>query len=140
VEVQALRRTNPQAQGVTDVMTTVLLQPRLLIRLEMIIGFGLTLLLYERHHGSWALFIILFFVPDLSLLGYLAGNRIGAACYNALHTLVLPVLLAAYGVLWEHPLAVLLALILAAHIAGDRALGFGLKYPTGAKETTLQRL
>lgn len=117
-----------------------LVRPRLLIRIEYAVGIALALLLYARHHGSWLLFLVLFFAPDLSLAGYLAGNRVGAACYNAVHTLVPPVALAAAGVLWERPFAVLLALILFAHIAVDRALGFGLKYPSGPRETHLQRL
>jgi hypothetical protein len=52
------------------------------------------------------------------MIGYAAGNRIGAAAYNAAHTLVLP-------------------LIWLAHIAMDRALGYGLKLPTGFKDTHL---
>jgi uncharacterized protein DUF4260 len=118
----------------------ILVQPRLLVRIEAAVGFALAVLLYARHHGSWLLFLVLFLAPDLSLAGYLAGNRVGAACYNAVHTLIVPVALAAAGVLWERPLAVLLALILFAHIAGDRVLGFGLKYPAGPRETHLQRL
>jgi Domain of unknown function (DUF4260) len=117
-----------------------LLRPRIILRAEFALGFALALLLYERHHGNWLLFIALFFVPDLTLAAYLAGNRAGAACYNAIHTLVVPVILVAAGVLWERPLLVLLALILFAHIALDRTLGFGLKYPGGPRETHLQRV
>jgi hypothetical protein len=117
-----------------------LVQPRTLLRIEFALGFALALLLYARHHGSWLWFIGLFFAPDLSLAGYLAGNRAGAACYNAVHTLVVPVALAAGGVLWERNLIVLLSLILFAHIALDRTLGFGLKYPEGPRDTHLQRV
>ena len=119
---------------------SAVLQPRTLLRIEYAVGFALALLLYARHHGSWLLFLVLFLAPDLSFAGYLGGNRAGAACYNAVHTLVVPVTLAAAGVLWERPLLVLLALILFAHIALDRMLGFGLKYPEGPRETHLQRV
>jgi hypothetical protein len=84
--------------------------------------------------------VILFLVPDVSMLGYRAGHRIGAACYNAVHTLTLPAVLAAYGLLGDARLAVLVSLIWFAHIAMDRALGFGLKYPGGFKDTHLQHL
>lgn len=117
-----------------------LVQPRTLLRIEYALGFALALLLYERHHGNWVWFAVLFFVPDLSLAAYLAGNRAGAACYNAVHTLVLPVALAATGIVWERPLLVLWCLILFAHIGLDRTLGFGLKYPSGSRETHLQRV
>ena len=117
-----------------------MLRPGRLLRLEGAAGFALALVLYERLHGGWLLFIVLILAPDLSMLGYLAGIRLGAACYNAAHTLVLPAALAAYGVLAAHPLAVQLSLIWFAHIAGDRLLGYGLKYPEGFKKTHLQRL
>jgi uncharacterized protein DUF4260 len=118
----------------------LLVRPGRLIRLEGAAGFVLALILYERQHGGWLLFIVLILAPDLAMLGYLAGTRIGAACYNAVHTLVLPAALAGYGVLAAHPLAVWLSLIWFAHIAGDRLLGYGLKYPEGFKDTHLQRL
>ena len=56
---------------------------RNLLRLE-----GLTLLagmtlLYGFWGGPWWLYAVLFFAPDLSFLGYLAGPKIGAIVYNA---------------------------------------------------------
>ena len=43
---------------------------------------------------SWLLFALLILAPDLSMFGYLAGPRIGAVAYNAVHTLIVPVVLA----------------------------------------------
>ncbi len=117
-----------------------MLTPGTLVRLEGGAGFALALLLYQRQHGSWLLFILLILVPDLSILGYLGGKRIGAACYNAVHTFVLPAGLAGYGVLMGSPLALNCSLIWFAHVAGDRLLGYGLKYPSDFRSTHLQRL
>lgn len=116
------------------------LMPGTLLRLEGGAGFALALLFYQRQHGSWLLFILLVLAPDLAMLGYLGGKRIGAACYNAAHTYALPVALVGYGVLARSPLAVNLSLIWFAHIAGDRLLGYGLKYPSDFKDTHLQRV
>jgi hypothetical protein len=44
------------------------------------------------------------------------------------------------GVLAEADLPMQLALIWLAHIGADRALGYGLKYPTDFKDTHLQRV
>jgi hypothetical protein len=44
------------------------------------------------------------------------------------------------GVLADSDVAVQLALIWLAHIGADRALGYGLKYPTAFKDTHLQRV
>ena len=74
------------------------------------------------------------------MLGYLANVRLGANLYNIAHTVAFPVVLAgvSYTLHSEKPLV--FALIWLAHIEFDRALGFGLKYPTYFKDTHLQRV
>ena len=76
-------------------------------------------------------------MPDVSMVGYLANARIGAAVYNAVHTYLLPLLLGVYSVSTDHRTPLLLALIWLAHIGLDRMLGFGLKCPTEFKDTHL---
>ncbi len=51
-----------------------------------------------------------------------------------------PAPIAAYAFFAKLHLVLPLALILFAHIGIDRLLGFGLKYPSGFKDTHLQRL
>jgi hypothetical protein len=87
-------------------------------------------------HG-WGLFALLFLAPDLSLFGYLAGPRAGARVYNAAHTYLGPLILACVGAYWSGTAAVDLALIWAAHIGMDRAIGYGLKYPDNFNDTHL---
>ena len=115
--------------------------PRLLLRLE---GLGLaavSVALYAWADASWWLFSILILAPDLSMLGYLAGPRIGAAVYNAVHTLIGPMVLGLAALLLPETSGVLpVALIWAAHIGLDRALGYGLKYPAGFGFTHLGRI
>jgi hypothetical protein len=84
-------------------------------------------------------FGLLFLAPDLSLVGYLAGPRIGAAAYNSAHSMIGPLALAAIGVV-ALPAVVSFALIWLAHIGFDRALGYGLKYATGFRFTHLGRV
>jgi hypothetical protein len=107
--------------------------PRVLLHLEGGAVLVFALWLYARSGASWGLFALLILAPDLSMLGYLARPRVGAAAYDAAHTYVWPILLAALG---QAPLA----LIWAAHIGGDRLLGFGLKYPTRFQDTHLARV
>ena len=78
--------------------------------------------------------------PDLAAAGYLAGPRVGAACYNAVHTYAAPVSLGALGLATAAPLATALAWLWANHIAVDRALGYGLKRTTGFNDTHLCRI
>ena len=113
--------------------------PPILLRLEGAVILALSVLLYSINGESWLLFVLLFLVPDLSMLGYLSGPRKGAASYNLFHTYILPGLLAALGLLTESPLLVSLALVWFAHIGFDRMVGYGLKYPTGFFDTHLHR-
>ncbi|HEX7255325.1 MAG TPA: DUF4260 domain-containing protein [Gaiellaceae bacterium] len=112
----------------------------LLLRLEgLALGVGAVLLYADGDH-SWWLFALLILAPDVSFLGYLAGPRVGAVAYNLLHNLVFPIALGTAGALAGSDPAVAVALIWLAHIGVDRALGYGLKYPTAFKDTHLQRV
>ena len=108
------------------------------LRIEGLLVLILATLLYARLEYSWAVFAILFLAPDVSFAGYLAGPRAGAAAYNLLHSHAGPLLLGV-GLLWTgHSLAV--PLIWVAHVGLDRALGYGLKYPTRFSHTHLGRI
>ena len=72
--------------------------------------------------------------PDLALFGYLVNARVGAAAYNATHAYIGPALAALAALTFVLP-ALPYVLIWAAHIAFDRALGYGLKSRTGFRRT-----
>ncbi len=71
------------------------------------------------------------------MAGYWLGPRWGAIFYNSAHTYIGPVLLAGFAVVSSRPGLLPYSLIWTAHIAMDRALGYGLKYPSGFKKTHL---
>ena len=108
-----------------------------LLRLEGAFLALAALLLYHLSGGSWWFFALLFLVPDISMLGYLRDPRTGAWCYNAVHSWIAPVVLYLLALASGSVLLTQLALILAAHIGFDRALGFGLKYTSAFKDTHL---
>jgi hypothetical protein len=109
----------------------------ILLKLEWLAVLAASLVAYGLLDFSWLLFAVLILAPDLSMLFYLAGPRVGAVAYNAVHTLIAPAVLAAAGWALSLPPATALALILLAHIAADRALGYGLKRASGFKDTHL---
>ena len=88
------------------------------------------------------IFAVLFLSPDLSMLAYFRGPRLGAIAYNVVHCWVLVVL--GFFVVWlfwrDNLFLLSLPRILAAHIGIDRALGYGLKLPTGFRDTDLGRI
>lgn len=118
----------------------MLTRPAKLIRARAAVALLATILLYRQVHGNWLLFAVLFMTPDLLMLGYLVSVRLGAALYNLAHTLLLPVLLVATCLLTHERVLLPFALIWIAHITFDRALGYGLKYPTHFKDTHLQHI
>jgi hypothetical protein len=114
--------------------------PGRLLRLEGLAVLAASLALYFHADYGWLALVVLFLAPDLSMLGYLGGPAAGALTYDLVHTYTLPVALGALGVLVDSGTATQLALIWFAHIGMDRMLGYGLKYPTGFKDTHLQRV
>lgn len=111
--------------------------PRLLLRLEGAAMLAAAIIGYRELGASWWLLGILFLVPDLALVAYLAGPRLGAIAYNAVHSYVAPALLAALGYAADLRAVWPLCLIWLAHIGMDRALGLGLKFPTAFSDTHL---
>ena len=114
--------------------------PRRLLHLEGFALFAAGIALYIDADFSILALVVLFLAPDLSFLGYLANERVGALAYNAVHTEALPLALGAVGVIAGAEVAVQVALIWLAHIGVDRMLGYGLKYPSAFKDTHLQRV
>jgi hypothetical protein len=118
----------------------MLTRPAILLRTEECALLIATVFAYQHLHYSWPLFAILFLTPDLFMLGYTISALLGAATYNLAHTLTLPLALLFISYLQHWYLAPALALIWIAHIALDRLLGYGLKYPTFFKDTHLQHI
>lgn len=103
---------------------------RLTLRLEGLCVLVAALLAYSKLGFGWGTFA-LFFTPDISFLGYLAGPRIGAATYNAAHSYIGAITCVVEGYLLAAPVLSCAGIIWCAHIGFDRALGYGLKYSTG---------
>ncbi len=114
--------------------------PNALLRLEGLAALGACLLAYSWQGFSWTEFLLLFLVPDLVMVGYFWGARIGAVAYNAGHTYCAPLILGMLAHFGHHPSLTPIALIWAAHIGFDRFVGYGLKYGTDFKETHLGRV
>jgi hypothetical protein len=118
----------------------MLTKPRWLLHLEGAAILALSLYFYSTGHYNWWLFALLILAPDLFMLGYLKDAKWGSTIYNLVHTFTGPLLLLAVALVFARPAFFPIALIWFAHIGADRALGFGLKYPTTFKDTHLQHV
>jgi len=95
------------------------------------------LFFYAEINASWLLFLILFLIPDITMLGYAKNKKLGANIYNLGHSFVLPLVLLIFSYSIEQTLLIELSLIWLAHIGFDRAMGYGLKYKDNFKKTHL---
>jgi hypothetical protein len=110
----------PRSGTKKEYSTMDLTRPAALLRAEGAVLLVGALWSYRGADGGWLPLALLLMVPDLSMLGYLAGPRVGAGISNAAHVALL------VGLLWL------------AHMGLDRSLGYGLKEPTGLTDTHLR--
>ena len=106
-----------------------------MLRIEAFVVLVALVALYWRTHASWLVFVVLLLAPDVSMVGYLRGTRLGAWSYNAFHTYAAPAV--CLGASLYAPWLLPIAIVWAAHIAMDRALGYGLKYEDAFGHTHL---
>jgi hypothetical protein len=90
---------------------------------------------YNLGLPGWA-WVLLFFSPDLSMLGYLVNTRAGAFTYNLFHHRAIALALLATGFLMNVDILLTGGLLLVAHSSFDRMLGYGLKFPDNFKHTS----
>lgn len=118
----------------------MLTKPRWILHLEGAVIFVVALYFYYFGHYRWWVFAVFFLAPDLFMLGYVVNVKWGAMVYNLVHTLTVPLALVGVSFIFDEPQWMPYALIWLAHIGIDRALGYGLKYPTLFKDTHLQHV
>lgn len=108
-----------------------------LLRVEGLFEGLLGVAAFSATGESWWLFVALALMPDISMLAYVFGARVGAIVYNAAHSTVGPSLAACAGLATGTPLLLAVASVWLAHIGFDRALAYGLKSFRGFKYTHL---
>ncbi len=111
--------------------------PRMVLRAEGMVLALAAGTMYQFFHGSWILFILLFLVPDVFMIGYLINKRAGALLYNVGHSTIGPLVLVWAGWFFGTENLYLLGLIWLAHVGFDRLVGYGLKYGDDFKHTHL---
>lgn len=129
--------TNPAIPMTTGAVTGA---PRAWLRLEGLALLAVSAAAYLTLGGPALLLVPLLLAVDISMLGYLAGPRAGAAVYNLGHSMVAGLVVSAAGwALGATPL-LLAGTVLLGHTGMDRLAGYGLKYPTSFADTHLGRI
>ncbi|MFS4493253.1 DUF4260 domain-containing protein [Maribacter sp. 2308TA10-17] len=107
------------------------------LKIEELFMFGLGVYLFSLLPYEWWWFLVLILVPDIGMIGYLFGNKVGAFMYNLFHHKGVAIAIYLLGVYLSSTIAQLIGIILFAHSAMDRMMGYGLKYEKGFKFTHL---
>lgn len=110
---------------------------KMLLKLEELAMWIGSLFLYSYLGIGWKWYFIFFLAPDLSALGYLFGNRVGAVSYNIFHHKAVAVILYLIGFYQGNAYLQFAGLILFGHSCLDRVLGYGLKFSDGFTHTHL---
>ncbi|MEM0201030.1 MAG: DUF4260 domain-containing protein [Candidatus Micrarchaeaceae archaeon] len=111
-----------------------------LLRVEGICLFFISLFVYYILNGNWIILLIIVIATDFSALGYLINSKAGAIFYNAFHSYPIPSIIMIFGFIFHNYVFVFIGLGIFAHIGLDRFFGFGLKYPSGFKDTNLGKI
>jgi hypothetical protein len=114
--------------------------PQMWLRAEGVAVLAAGAGLYLHISGAPLLLVPLLLAVDVSMVGYLAGPRPGAVIYNLVHNWAVGVGVLALAWWLGSPAIAPVGAILVAHTGMDRALGYGLKYPTAFADTHLGRL
>ena len=107
------------------------------LKLEELALFLLGIFLFSQLSFAWWWFLVLILAPDIGMIGYAFGNKVGAFSYNLFHHRGIAVLLILLGINLYSDIIQLIGTILFSHAAMDRMFGYGLKYEKGFKFTHL---
>jgi hypothetical protein len=112
-----------------------------IVHVEYALAFALSFFIYMQLQFSIWLFIVLLFVPDLTMLGYAMNKKVGAIVYNFGHTFIFPLILVLGYLYLSNDYLLIGSITWIAHICLDRAIGAGLKYRDSPfTNTHIQRL
>lgn len=101
-----------------------------LIKLEELTLVLLSFYLFLALDYAWWWFPVLFFLPDIGLLGYALNQEVGVLIYNFIHHKSLAIILYLLGSLTQFPALQAAGLVLFGHSSFDRILGFELQQTT----------
>jgi hypothetical protein len=111
-----------------------------ILNLEYLGGLLLAVFLYSTWHLPWWWLGALFLVPDIGMLGYVFGPKVGAGCYNLFHHLGVAASVLVVGMATGNIPLKVVGSVLMAHLFFDRIFGYGLKYGDAFKHTHLDAL
>jgi Domain of unknown function (DUF4260) len=110
---------------------------RTILKLEEFTMFAISVYALYLLKAEWWCYILILIAPDISMIGYLGGNKTGAIIYNLFHHKGIAIAIYITGILWHNEILQIISIILFGHSSLDRMFGYGLKLNEGFKYTHL---
>ncbi len=118
-----------------------------LLKLEELAMFLLAFASLGSVNVEWWWYLLLLIGPDISMLGYLAGNKIGAYSYNFFHHKGVAIVIIISGFVLSVAYRfnntewlINAGVVMFGHSSMDRFFGYGLKTEEGFKFTHLGKI
>lgn len=84
--------------------------------------------IHNLHLSVW-IWLIIFFSPDISMLGYLVNAKAGAISYNIFHHKGIAIAVVGIGFIMKIEVVIVIGILLFAHSSFDRMMGYRMNYP-----------
>ena len=108
-----------------------------ILKLEELAMLGISIYLLYFMGAPWWCYLLLALGPDISMIGYAGGNKIGAVAYNLFHHKGIAIALFFTGWMLKDTTLMIAGIILFGHSSMDRVFGYGLKFNDGFEHTHL---
>ncbi len=111
-----------------------------ILKLEEMAMLGLSLYALTTFHVAWWWYVVLLLGPDISMIGYMTGNKGGAVLYNLFHHKGIAIALFISGLMMPDILLQVIGIVLFGHSSMDRMFSYGLKTGEGFSYTHLGKI
>lgn len=108
-----------------------------ILKLEELAMLAISVYALTLFDAPWWCYLLMALGPDISMIGYAAGNQVGAIAYNIFHHKGVAIALFLAGAFLAMPVLEIAGIILFGHASMDRIFGYGLKYKDGFSHTHL---
>lgn len=108
-----------------------------ILKLEELAMLAISVYALTLFDAPWWCYLLMALGPDISMIGYAAGNQAGAFAYNIFHHKGVAIAVFLSGFLLNQAEWQIAGIILFGHASMDRIFGYGLKYKDGFNHTHL---
>jgi len=95
--------------------------------------------IHNLHLSVW-ICLIIFFSPDISMLGYLVNAKVGAISYNIFHHKAIAIAAVGMGFFMKIEVLMVIGILLFAHSSFYGMMGYGLTFLSCFNDTYIGKL